>query len=434
MDPELTPQQPPPDLPVEPTGVRAAIRDRRPIPHGVLPRHVQTWIMAGLALLIVAVILITGRPEPAPSVSTAPTVSQPGPIQPARVRSYQERLAEQEARLRQEMARIEATPSDPQTFRLTAPVIADPMVDERRRRDEQSLFADNVAFSRRAGSERPIATSPEPMLAPPWPMPMNAPPARATAPPPSTSIPGVADQTAGASAVPPATSSVEARTSSPLPGDPDEPRHTLLEGTMIEAVLVNRLDGTFQAPVQCLVTTSVYSLDRQVVVVPAGARVLGSAAPVQAWGEARLAVRFHRLLMPDGRTHSLDSFIGLNQMGETGLKDQVDRHYLQVFGASLAIGAISGLAQAGTRGGFDPSFGDAARQSAGASLATSTARVLDRYLNVLPTVTIREGHRIKVVLTNDLRLPAYARTRGDETGRHTLTFDARSPVTSGGSR
>ena len=75
--------------------------------------------------------------------------------------------------------------------------------------------------------------------------------------------------------------------------------------------------------------------------------------------------------------------------------------------ASLAIGGISGLAQFNTRSGFDYSFSDAYRQAAGASLATSTSRVLDRYLNVLPTITIREGFRIKVYLTNDLELPAY---------------------------
>ena len=177
---------------------------------------------------------------------------------------------------------------------------------------------------------------------------------------------------------------------------------------MIEAVLLNRIDGTFAGPVACLVTTPVYTQDRQRVVIPAGARVLGAAAPVQAWGEARLAVTFHRLLMPDGHSYTLDLLKGLDAAGETGLRDRVDRHYAQVFGASLAIGALSGLAQLNTRTGFNTAdFGDEFRQSAGASLSNSTSRILDRYLNVLPTITIREGHRIKVYLTSDLELPAY---------------------------
>jgi type IV secretion system protein VirB10 len=158
--------------------------------------------------------------------------------------------------------------------------------------------------------------------------------------------------------------------------------------------------------VTCLVTTPVYSQDRQRIVIPAGARVLGSAAPVQSWGDARLAVSFHRLVMPDGQTITLDQFKGLDQIGDTGLKDQVNRHYLQVFGTSVAIGALSGLAQYGTTAGFAPSsFENEYRQAAGASLAASAGRVLDRYLNVLPTITIREGYRIKVYLTGDLDIP-----------------------------
>ena len=135
--------------------------------------------------------------------------------------------------------------------------------------------------------------------------------------------------------------------------------------------------------------------------------VIGSSSAVQSWGDSRLAVTFHRLLMPDGHTYSLDKFKGLDQIGASGLRDQVNRHYLQVFGASLAIGAISGLAQYNTLAGFDYTFTDAYRQAAGGSLATSASRVLDRYLNALPTITIREGFRIKVYLTNDLELPAY---------------------------
>src|SRR5262249_7138243 len=159
------------------------------------------------------------------------------------------------------------------------------------------------------------------------------------------------------------------------------------EGTVIEGVLTNRLDGAFRGPVNVLVTSSVYSRDRQAVLIPAGARALGEAAPVQTWGDARLAISFHRLVMPDGHTYSLDRFTGRDQIGATGVRDEINRHYAQVFGASIAIGAISGLAQYNTRGGFDASFSDAYRQSAGASLASSTSRVLDRYLNVLPTIT-----------------------------------------------
>jgi len=115
--------------------------------------------------------------------------------------------------------------------------------------------------------------------------------------------------------------------------------------------------------------------------------------------------------MPDGFSVNLDQFAAMNQIGETGLRDKVDRHYLQTFGVSIAIGAIAGLAQANTRYGFDVSATDAYRQGVSTSVAQSSLRILDRYLNILPTFTIREGHRIKIYLAGDLLLPAYDRHR-----------------------
>jgi type IV secretion system protein VirB10 len=181
----------------------------------------------------------------------------------------------------------------------------------------------------------------------------------------------------------------------------------LMEGTIIETVLTNRLDGTFAGPVNCLVTTAVYASDQQHLLIPAGSRVLGEAKPVNTFGQSRLAVVFHRLLLPNETRIDLHDFHGLNQVGDIGLHDQVDRHYAQIFGASLAVGAIAGLAQARTTVGLDATAVDVYRQGASANLAQSSARILDRFLNILPTVTIREGHRIKVYLSNDLELPAY---------------------------
>ena len=122
-----------------------------------------------------------------------------------------------------------------------------------------------------------------------------------------------------------------------------------------------------------------------------------------------MAVFFHRLIMPDGYSVSLDQFKALNQIGETGLRDQVNHHYLQVFGVSLAIGAIAGLGESNSRTGFDRTAADTYEQGVATSLSQSSLRILDRYLNVLPTFTIREGHRVKIYLSEDLWLPAYDR-------------------------
>jgi type IV secretion system protein VirB10 len=138
--------------------------------------------------------------------------------------------------------------------------------------------------------------------------------------------------------------------------------------------------------------------------------LLGETKPVQAFGETRLAVSFHRLLMPDGRTYRLDQFLGLNQIGDAGLKDRVNQHYLSTFGAAAAVGLISGLSQ--FLGGVGLGSGDGDRTvviagGVGDATAQATAQVMNRFLNRLPTITIREGHRVKVYLTSDVELPAY---------------------------
>ena len=111
--------------------------------------------------------------------------------------------------------------------------------------------------------------------------------------------------------------------------------------------------------------------------------------------------------MPDGFSASLDRFQGLNQIGDAGLRDQVNNHYVRLFGVSLAIGAIGAVAEAGTAGALTASGTDLMRQGFAQSMGQSSAQILDRFLNVLPAVTIREGHRVKVYLSGDLALPDY---------------------------
>jgi type IV secretion system protein VirB10 len=161
-------------------------------------------------------------------------------------------------------------------------------------------------------------------------------------------------------------------------------------------------------PVECLLTSDVYSHDRQHLLIPAGSKLLGETKRVENLGQNRLAVTFHRLLMPDGYSAGLDHFQGLNQIGDTGLRDQVNNHYLRIFGVSLAIGAIGAVAEGGTSGALTASGEDRMRQGVAQSTAQSSAQVLDRFLNILPTVTIREGHRVKVYLSGDLALPDYS--------------------------
>ena len=166
----------------------------------------------------------------------------------------------------------------------------------------------------------------------------------------------------------------------------------IYEGSFIEAVLVNQLNGDFPGPVLASVAVPFYSADRQRIVIPRGARVIGSASAVAGQDQERLAVGFHRLIFPDGRWVSLE-FRGMNQIGEGALKDQVNRHYLSMFASVGAVGIISGL----TLRGSNPYGGgmEGVRAGAGQGLAQGATSILDRFLNRLPTITIRAGHRLR---------------------------------------
>ena len=138
----------------------------------------------------------------------------------------------------------------------------------------------------------------------------------------------------------------------------------------------------------------------------------------------RLAVSFNRLVMPDGRTYRLDQFMGLNDIGDAGLRDQVNQHYRSTFGASAAVGLISGLAQYLGTAGFNRGDGDRTVVITGGvsdAAAQSTAQVMNRYLNRPPSITIREGHRVKVYVTSDFELPPYHAGQRCPAGRYWRT-------------
>ena len=137
------------------------------------------------------------------------------------------------------------------------------------------------------------------------------------------------------------------------------------------------------------------------------------AHSINSTNQRRLAVSFHRITMPDGYSLDLDKFQGLNQIGETGLVDKVNSHYMQIFGASLAIGAIGGLAEIGQGGGSYSPF-QGFRQGLSQQGAESAARVLDRFLNRQPTIKVLPGSRVKIILTTDLPgVPEYSNHRMD---------------------
>jgi len=422
------------------------IEEKAPKPPGLLPKHVQSWLIVGLALLMVVIMWLTSPKKSQTQAKSNTPVAQPSAVMQVNqteINELQNHIAElQRQELVAQNALAEQTkvlgnaPSNSQTTQSGEPDATparteDPIQSEQKKRAYLSLFASNVALSYRknpvpsdqdAGTVGPNANSSTPtasgngldstaqiaqllkQMQPPIPTQVPAPPQASVPPPVAPNDPiqrkTEADHDTKEVSKPAATPSGTA-------GVAAGKTYIVFEGTVLEGVLMNRLDGSFVGPVECLLSDDVYSHDRQHLLIPAGTKILGEAKKVEALGQTRLAVAFHRLIMPDGLSVSLDQFQGLDQIGDTGLRDKVNNHYLRIFGTSLAIGALGAVAETGTGSAFNESGSDLMRQQFASSMAQSSEQILDRFLNILPTVTIREGHRVKVYLSGDLALPDY---------------------------
>jgi type IV secretion system protein VirB10 len=182
--------------------------------------------------------------------------------------------------------------------------------------------------------------------------------------------------------------------------------YRLMEDTILETVLVNRLAGASTGPVITMLSTDVYSTSGGHLLISKGTRLLGDVTAVGSLNQERLFVAFHRMIMPDGYSVSLDKFKGLDVVGQSGLRDLVNHHYMQIFGASLALAAVATTAQIGNNSSFGTyDWGVQMRAGVSQEMGQSAQRVMERFLNVLPTFTIRERSRVKIMLANDLLLP-----------------------------
>jgi type IV secretory pathway VirB10-like protein len=440
-----------PEIP-SPAGTPVAERGTKP--KGVLPKNLQSWAWLAILLLLAVGLFFSSSPKKAGAnnhTNATPNAGAVGGLTPDQV---QKRLQDNELQERRTGLpqlppgqtaqagdprfaadpRLNTDPAFTSPNQAATTQAADPIADDERKRAYMSRYSSNVALSYRT----------EPRSANPTP---------SSAVLSSTDTPEDSSDSAHQAGLPalsanlakqmqdlqneqqqllaqqqqfsnPAGTAATGPQAQPAPAAPAPSRknadlnastgkpHVIFEGTILEAVLVNRLNGDFAGPVVCQITNDLYSHDHRMILIPAGSRVLGETKKVEATGQTRLAIVFHRLIMPDGYAVDLDIAPALNQIGETALKDKVNNHYIKIFGSSIAIGALAGLSTIGANSsaatGLPTSSSDAYRQGVAGSLSQSSLHILDKFLNIPPTLTIREGHRVRVYLTQDLSLPDYA--------------------------
>ena len=186
--------------------------------------------------------------------------------------------------------------------------------------------------------------------------------------------------------------------------------YRIFEGTVLEAVVTNHIDGGFSGPIMLDLTTDLYSHDHQQLLLPQGTRLLGTVQSVGSEQQRKMFVTFHRAICPDGFSLEFAKFIGLDQIGTTGMATKVNHGYLEAFAAAAAIGGLGGLAQIGNNGSvFTPST--QIRNGISEQSAQEGEQVLNHFLNRLPVITLKGGSRARVYIGTDLLVPSYAEHR-----------------------
>ena len=202
--------------------------------------------------------------------------------------------------------------------------------------------------------------------------------------------------------------SVDRRTTSPDRIQPPASPYVLQAGSVIPASLITGLRSDLPGEVTAQVTEDVYdSPTGKILLIPQGARLLGQYDAQVAFGQTRALLVWTRLIMPNGTSIVLDRLPATDTEGYAGLEDQVDNHWGMVFKAAILSTILSVGSEAGISANNNGSLAVAIQQGMSQSVNEAGERVVSRSLNIQPTITIRPGFPVRVLVTRDLVLKPY---------------------------
>lgn len=201
---------------------------------------------------------------------------------------------------------------------------------------------------------------------------------------------------------------VDRRTTSPDRVEAPASKYILQAGAVIPAALITGLRSDLPGQVTAQVTEDVYdSPTGKILLIPQGARLVGQYDAQIAFGQTRALLVWNRLIMPNGRSIVLERQPGADTQGYAGLEDEVDNHWGTLFKAAILSTLLSVGSEAGMSGNNNGSLAEAIQQGMSQSVNQTGQQVVSRSLNVQPTITIRPGFPVRVMVTHDLVLEPY---------------------------
>lgn len=183
--------------------------------------------------------------------------------------------------------------------------------------------------------------------------------------------------------------------------------YQVMTGTIIPASLITGLNSDLPGSVIAQITQPVYDTATGAhVLIPQGARLIGRYDSQVSFGQSRALVVWDRIIFPDTSSIQIEALPGADQSGFAGLRDRVDNHYGRLFGA-VGLATILGVGTELTFGDDESDLVEAIRDSAQDSSNQAGQRIVDRNLNIQPTLKVRPGWPLRVIVTRDLILRPY---------------------------
>lgn len=179
---------------------------------------------------------------------------------------------------------------------------------------------------------------------------------------------------------------------------------TLHAGSVIAASLITGVNSDLPGLVTAQVTENVYdSVTGQRLLIPQGARLVGRYDSVIAFGQSRALLLWERILLPDGSSIQIDNVPATDTRGYAGLSDKIDRHSWQIL-KGVVLSTLLGVGTELGAGSSDNDLVEALRDAAQQSGARAGDQLVGRSLDIQPTLTVRPGWPLRVVVHKDIVL------------------------------
>ena len=191
--------------------------------------------------------------------------------------------------------------------------------------------------------------------------------------------------------------------------EPPATPYILRTGAVVPALLLSAMDAELPGTIIAQVSQDVYDTPTgNYLLIPQGSRLVGEYSNAVQYGQSRIFVAWQRIIYPDGSALDIGAMPGADEQGEAGFNDQVNNHFLRIFGSAILMSAVTAATNWATNHnqvGFNSngySASSAISEAVGQQLGQATAHLLEKNLSIAPTLKIRPGYRFNILAVKDL--------------------------------